>query len=55
MMELKKCCNHCYLVRPPEEDLNKTEALQVTRLCHLATCSFHLFNGKPVIRCIWKG
>uniref|UniRef100_A0A8C4R333 Chromodomain helicase DNA binding protein 2 n=1 Tax=Eptatretus burgeri TaxID=7764 RepID=A0A8C4R333_EPTBU len=20
MMELKKCCNHCYLIRPPEEE-----------------------------------
>ncbi len=30
MMELKKCCNHCYLIRPPEDEfLNKTEALQV--------------------------
>ncbi|TNM92483.1 hypothetical protein fugu_019495 [Takifugu bimaculatus] len=28
MMELKKCCNHCYLIRLPEDDLNKTEALQ---------------------------
>lgn len=32
MMELKKCCNHCYLVRPPEDDLSKTEALQVLLL-----------------------
>uniref|UniRef100_A0A7N8XES7 Chromodomain helicase DNA binding protein 1 n=1 Tax=Mastacembelus armatus TaxID=205130 RepID=A0A7N8XES7_9TELE len=30
MMELKKCCNHCYLIKPPEDDefLNKAEALQ---------------------------
>lgn len=31
MMELKKCCNHCYLIKPPDDNeaLNKTEALQV--------------------------
>lgn len=31
MMELKKCCNHCYLIKPPEENefLNRAEALQV--------------------------
>ncbi|XP_047228458.1 chromodomain-helicase-DNA-binding protein 1 isoform X1 [Girardinichthys multiradiatus] len=30
MMELKKCCNHCYLIKPPDdnESFNKTEALQ---------------------------
>ncbi|XP_049594392.1 chromodomain-helicase-DNA-binding protein 1 [Syngnathus scovelli] len=30
MMELKKCCNHCYLIKPPEdhEFLNRAEALQ---------------------------
>ncbi|KAM6293847.1 chromodomain-helicase-DNA-binding protein 1-like isoform 3-T3 [Aegotheles albertisi] len=30
MMELKKCCNHCYLIKPPEnnEFYNKQEALQ---------------------------
>uniref|UniRef100_A0A087X3A5 Uncharacterized protein n=1 Tax=Poecilia formosa TaxID=48698 RepID=A0A087X3A5_POEFO len=30
MMELKKCCNHCYLIKPPDdnESLNKVEALQ---------------------------
>ncbi|XP_038131889.1 chromodomain-helicase-DNA-binding protein 1 isoform X3 [Cyprinodon tularosa] len=30
MMELKKCCNHCYLIKPPDDNeaLNKTEALQ---------------------------
>uniref|UniRef100_A0A4W4H2M1 DNA helicase n=1 Tax=Electrophorus electricus TaxID=8005 RepID=A0A4W4H2M1_ELEEL len=30
MMELKKCCNHCYLIKPPEDNefYNKTEALQ---------------------------
>uniref|UniRef100_A0A6Q2XJ74 Helicase C-terminal domain-containing protein n=1 Tax=Esox lucius TaxID=8010 RepID=A0A6Q2XJ74_ESOLU len=30
MMELKKCCNHCYLIKPPEdtEYYNKQEALQ---------------------------
>ncbi|XP_029024995.1 chromodomain-helicase-DNA-binding protein 1 [Betta splendens] len=30
MMELKKCCNHCYLIKPPEDNefLNKAEALQ---------------------------
>ncbi|XP_017289508.1 chromodomain-helicase-DNA-binding protein 1 isoform X1 [Kryptolebias marmoratus] len=30
MMELKKCCNHCYLIKPPddEESFNKAEALQ---------------------------
>lgn len=32
MMELKKCCNHCYLIKPPDDDdtLNKAEALQVS-------------------------
>lgn len=40
MMELKKCCNHCYLVRPPEDDLNKVEALQVRRLCHFPAHQF---------------
>lgn len=31
MMELKKCCNHCYLIKPPDnnEFYNKQEALQV--------------------------
>lgn len=31
MMELKKCCNHCYLIKPPEDNefLNRAEALQV--------------------------
>uniref|UniRef100_A0A8C4NXP2 DNA helicase n=1 Tax=Dicentrarchus labrax TaxID=13489 RepID=A0A8C4NXP2_DICLA len=29
MMELKKCCNHCYLIKPPEDEfLNRAEALQ---------------------------
>ncbi|XP_051540956.1 chromodomain-helicase-DNA-binding protein 1-like isoform X4 [Myxocyprinus asiaticus] len=30
MMELKKCCNHCYLIKPPEENefYNKQEGLQ---------------------------
>uniref|UniRef100_A0AAY4CZJ8 DNA helicase n=1 Tax=Denticeps clupeoides TaxID=299321 RepID=A0AAY4CZJ8_9TELE len=30
MMELKKCCNHCYLIKPPEDNefYNKQEALQ---------------------------
>uniref|UniRef100_A0A665V8I2 Uncharacterized protein n=1 Tax=Echeneis naucrates TaxID=173247 RepID=A0A665V8I2_ECHNA len=30
MMELKKCCNHCYLIKPPEDNelFNKAEALQ---------------------------
>lgn len=30
MMELKKCCNHCYLIKPPDdnEPLTKVEALQ---------------------------
>lgn len=33
MMELKKCCNHCYLIKPPEDSefYNKQEALQVSR------------------------
>uniref|UniRef100_A0A667YSF4 Chromodomain helicase DNA binding protein 1 n=1 Tax=Myripristis murdjan TaxID=586833 RepID=A0A667YSF4_9TELE len=35
MMELKKCCNHCYLIKPPEDEFyNKGEALQ-----HLIRCS----------------
>uniref|UniRef100_A0A8D3A2Q8 DNA helicase n=1 Tax=Scophthalmus maximus TaxID=52904 RepID=A0A8D3A2Q8_SCOMX len=31
MMELKKCCNHCYLIKPPEDNefLNRAEALQL--------------------------
>ncbi|XP_025929379.1 chromodomain-helicase-DNA-binding protein 1 isoform X4 [Apteryx rowi] len=30
MMELKKCCNHCYLIKPPDDSefYNKQEALQ---------------------------
>uniref|UniRef100_A0A3B3ZQH1 Uncharacterized protein n=1 Tax=Periophthalmus magnuspinnatus TaxID=409849 RepID=A0A3B3ZQH1_9GOBI len=29
MMELKKCCNHCYLIKPPEDEfINRAEALQ---------------------------
>ncbi|KAM8793473.1 chromodomain-helicase-DNA-binding protein 1-like [Eudromia elegans] len=30
MMELKKCCNHCYLIKPPDDNEfhNKQEALQ---------------------------
>ncbi|POI32981.1 hypothetical protein CIB84_003266, partial [Bambusicola thoracicus] len=29
-MELKKCCNHCYLIKPPDDNefYNKQEALQ---------------------------
>ncbi|KAL4617640.1 chromodomain-helicase-DNA-binding protein 1 [Arapaima gigas] len=36
MMELKKCCNHCYLIKSPEDNefYNKQEALQ-----HLIRCS----------------
>uniref|UniRef100_A0AAQ5XFW3 DNA helicase n=1 Tax=Amphiprion ocellaris TaxID=80972 RepID=A0AAQ5XFW3_AMPOC len=35
MMELKKCCNHCYLIKPPEDNefLNKAEALQQLVRC----------------------
>lgn len=35
MMELKKCCNHCYLIKPPEDNefLNRAEALQVCLFC----------------------
>lgn len=31
VMELKKCCNHCYLIKPPEENEkeNGIETLQV--------------------------
>lgn len=31
MMELKKCCNHCYLIKPPDENefYNRQEGLQV--------------------------
>lgn len=38
MMELKKCCNHCYLIKPPEDNefYNKQEALQVNQQ-HMAT------------------
>lgn len=34
MMELKKCCNHCYLIKPPDDNefYNKQEALQVMSL-----------------------
>ncbi|XP_062869656.1 chromodomain-helicase-DNA-binding protein 1 isoform X2 [Trichomycterus rosablanca] len=30
MMELKKCCNHCYLIKPPDDNefYSKVEALQ---------------------------
>ncbi|KAJ8287325.1 hypothetical protein GJAV_G00050250 [Gymnothorax javanicus] len=30
MMELKKCCNHCYLIKPPEDNefYSKADALQ---------------------------
>ncbi|XP_039614859.1 chromodomain-helicase-DNA-binding protein 1 isoform X1 [Polypterus senegalus] len=30
MMELKKCCNHCYLIKPPEDNdfSNRQDALQ---------------------------
>lgn len=37
MMELKKCCNHCYLIKPPddEESLNKAEALQVSKMWNI--------------------
>lgn len=53
MMELKKCCNHCYLVRPPEDDLNKVEALQVRRLWASLRASSP-FQQKPVIKCCKK-
>lgn len=35
MMELKKCCNHCYLIKPPDDNefYNKQEALQVMSFC----------------------
>ncbi|XP_061213452.1 chromodomain-helicase-DNA-binding protein 1-like, partial [Neopsephotus bourkii] len=34
MMELKKCCNHCYLIKTPDDNefCNKQEALQVIPL-----------------------
>lgn len=40
MMELKKCCNHCYLIKPPEDNefYNKQEALQVWKR---TSCTFH--------------
>lgn len=50
MMELKKCCNHCYLIKPPDDNefYNKQEALQVLLLFILKKgkekvyiCSFH--------------
>lgn len=44
MMELKKCCNHCYLIRAPEDDLNKTEALQVSSFSFTCTLIYFLWN-----------
>lgn len=29
VMELKKCCNHCFLTKPPD-DLNGADYLQVS-------------------------
>jgi len=36
MMELKKCCNHCYLIKPPDENefYNRQEGLQVRFILH---------------------
>uniref|UniRef100_A0A8C9ZML9 Chromodomain helicase DNA binding protein 1 n=1 Tax=Sander lucioperca TaxID=283035 RepID=A0A8C9ZML9_SANLU len=35
MMELKKCCNHCYLIKPPEDNefFSRAEALQQLVRC----------------------
>jgi len=33
VMELKKCCNHCYLIKSPDEEFySRAEALQVLLL-----------------------
>lgn len=44
MMELKKCCNHCYLIKPPEDNefLNRAEALQVCLLDLILLLKTHL-------------
>lgn len=41
VMELKKCCNHCYLIKPPEENEreNGLETLQVG-----SVFGYHLFS-----------
>lgn len=51
MMELKKCCNHCYLIKPPDdfEIYNKMEALQVClsqRMCFSKQAGLRLFRLK---------
>lgn len=34
VMELKKCCNHGYLIKPPENEIKMEDYLQVfIRLC----------------------
>lgn len=56
MMELKKCCNHCYLIKPPEDNefLNRAEALQVCLYCLLLLhyMSVFLFS-LPCIQLAW--
>lgn len=55
MMELKKCCNHCYLIKPPDnnEFYNKQEALQVRilKFCYFVVKQ----NSRNVyFSCNWK-
>ncbi|XP_068031690.1 chromodomain-helicase-DNA-binding protein 1-like isoform X2 [Anomalospiza imberbis] len=49
MMELKKCCNHCYLIKPPDDNefYNKQEALQ-----HLIRSSGKLILLDKLLICL---
>ena len=46
VMELKKCCNHCYLIKPPEDNefYNRAEALQVLLLLY-----WNILEGWPFV------
>lgn len=38
VMELKKCCNHCYLIKPPEEN-ERENGQEVLLVCGLCICN----------------
>ena len=40
-MELKKCCNHCYLIKPPEEN-ERENGQEILLVCAYLVCNYFL-------------
>ena len=38
VMELKKCCNHCYLIKPPEEN-ERENGQEILLVCAYLVCN----------------